>query len=147
MPSTTRIKVLTSRNMTYGEMEFIAAVGRHLAKRYKVGFQSEKFNLVLYADHARITIAYDAKDRPIGLMLSRLYRSVFDGTTRILMQDLLYARPGSRASKVLLDDFIDFGRHNADHILTVIGERTCIKPSSLTGMGFKELETIYRMET
>ena len=147
MRNTTRIKVLTNKNMSYGEMEFIAAVGRHLAKRYKVGFQPDKFNLVLYADRGRITIAYDAKDRPTGLMLSRLYYSTFDGTTRVLMQDLLYARPGSRAAKALLDDFIDFGRHNADHILTAIGEHTCIKPSSLAGMGFKELETIYRMET
>ena len=80
-------------------------------------------------------------------MLARLYTSIFDDETKILQQDLLYARPGSRASKVLLDDFIDFGRKHADHILTTIGTETVIKGESLEKLGFSKLETTYRMET
>ena len=141
------VKVLSARNITRDDMVFIAAVGRHLAKRYKVGFKSEKFNLALYMDRGRMTICYDGKGRATGLMLARLYTSIFDDETKILQQDLLYARPGSRASKVLLDDFIDFGRKHADHILTTIGTETAIKGESLEKLGFSRLETTYRMET
>lgn len=143
-PST--VKVLTSRNMTQDDMIFIAAVGRHLAKRYGSLFDPDKFRLILYADYGRITIAHDGNGRATGLMLARLFKSVFDGTTVVYKQDLLYGRPGSRAVKLLLEDFIDFGRANADHVITCIGEHTCIKESSLEKLGFSKLETLYRME-
>lgn len=128
-------------------MIFIAAVGRHLAKRYKVPYKSDRFNLVRYMDHARITVAIDGNGRHTGLMLARLCGSIFDDDFITYRQDLLYARPGSRASKLLLDDFIDFGRRHANHVVTGIGAETCIKPESLEKLGFKKLETIYRMES
>lgn len=84
--------------------------------------------------------------KPVGVMLSRLYDSILDPNVRILMQDLLYGKSGTRASKYLLADFIDFGKANANHVISMIGERTNIKGRSLENLGFKKLETLYRLE-
>lgn len=84
---------------------------------------------------------------PVGFMLAMLTRSIFDPHTILLRQDLMWV-PGSSygVSRRLLLDFIDFGRLNAHHILTMRGAHTNIKASSLERLGFKELETLYRME-
>lgn len=139
------IKHVTTGNITHSEMLFIASVGEVAARGYGGKFNPKNFNLIYNLDHGRITIAYD-DDRPTGLMFARLVESVFDKTVRILRQELLYARPGSRASKMLLDDFIDFGKKHADHVICCIGEHTCIKGSSLEKLGFKQLESYYRLE-
>lgn len=83
---------------------------------------------------------------PVGVMLVRLTTSVLDRNVRILFQDLLYVMPGHpRAARILLHWMIDFGRRNANHIITCIAADTNIKPRSLERLGFSELETLYRM--
>lgn len=141
------IKDVNHRNITRSDMIYMLAVGRHLSKRYGHKFNADRFNLAWYLDNGRITMCMDMKGDPVGLMMAQLYPSVFDPDVKILRQDLLYAPPASRALKMLLDDFIDFGKSNADHILTMIGEHTNLKESSLEKMGFEKLETLYRLET
>lgn len=110
-------------------------------------FDQEKFNYLAYAQGGLFLICFQ-RGKPVGILLARLYPSVFDGTTWILMQDILYAKAGSgRAAWILMQSLIAFGRQNADHILTMRTENTNIKKSSLQKLGFKELETVYRLET
>lgn len=85
-------------------------------------------------------------DEPVGLMVGTLTKSIFDQNIKILRQITQFAVPGSQAAYWLMKDFIDFGKVNANHILTNIGAKTNIKPRSLEKLGFSELETLYRME-
>lgn len=127
-------------------IEFIRDGAKQVAELYGHKFDWTKFKIRIYAFDHRITIC--RKDgRPVGAMLSRLYGSIFDDGVKILYQDLLYAKPGTRAAKLLMDDFIDFGRSNANHIISAIGEHTNIKRRSLEKLGFKKLEELYRLET
>lgn len=85
-------------------------------------------------------------DQLVGAMVGTLSASIFDRKIKILRQITQFAVPGTQAAYWLMKDFIDFGKLNANHILTNIGTKTNIKPRSLEKLGFKELETIYRME-
>lgn len=85
--------------------------------------------------------------RPVGAMLASIQISVFDPDLTILVQDSLYVpESGNRAAFLLLREFIDFGKSNAKHIITMTASGTNIKARSLEKLGFKELERHYRLE-
>ena len=104
-----------------------------------------KMNLPNYAETGRFMMSFYGEE-PVGLMLSRLSRSIFDRDIVILKQDLLYAKPNTRAAHCLFHDFLDFGKNHADHIITMIAERTNVKRQSLERLGFKKMEELYRIE-
>jgi len=82
-----------------------------------------------------------------GLHVSFLSKSPFDFNCRILTQQLFYVKPESgRSAYHLFKKFIDIGKSEADHIITMLTSQTNIKPETLNNMGFSELETLYRME-
>lgn len=118
---------------------------------------TEKLNAMYGTSHKKIPLLIFARDhylaicrrngKIVGFMVATLGSSVFDSDVKILRQESLYALPKTRAAKYLLADFIDFGKSNADHILTMIAENTNIKPRSLERLGFRQLEVLYRMET
>lgn len=144
----------TVRRVSAGEVAtkkelaaFFTYAGSKLAHLYGDRFNFMNFSPARYtAMGGRMMVCF-RDGEPCGAMLMRLYDSVFDEEVRILMQDTLFAEPGTLAAKLLMDDFIDFGRRRADHIITMIAERTNIKPRSLARLGFKQLETLYRLET
>jgi len=82
----------------------------------------------------------------VGIMLARLYPSVFDPGKLILFQDLLYVKKDvRRAAYLLLAKFIDFGKTRADHIFTAITDHTNIKGRSLAKLGFSKIQEQYRL--
>ena len=82
-----------------------------------------------------------------GMLVAFKSRHVFDADVTLLRQQLLYAKPNSgRTAYWLFKKFIDIGKAEADHIITMITSQTNIKPSTLERLGFEELETLYRME-
>lgn len=82
-----------------------------------------------------------------GILVAFKSKSVFDINTTILQQQLFYVKPDSgRSAYHLFKKFIDIGKAEADHIITMLTSQTNIKPSTLEKLGFKELETLYRME-
>lgn len=83
-------------------------------------------------------------DKPVGFLYATSFNSIFTSDIRILMQQALYAEPGSRGAYLLLKHFLDFGKLTADHVITMVNPFTNIKSSSLEKMGFKTLETLYR---
>ncbi len=110
-------------------------------------FKFSQFNFGLYFRHAFFWVCYRGSE-PVGFSAARRYKSVFDDETRILMQDVLYAIPGGgRAAWLLMQTFVAFGRENADHVITAIHAKTNIKPKSLKKLGFREMETHFRLET
>jgi hypothetical protein len=119
--------------------------GEKVAKLHGDTFDWAKFDVFRFARDHRMMVCR-RRGKPVGVMLSMLLVSEFDPEVTILRQKLLYALPGTRAAKLLMDDFIDFGRSRANHIITTVSEHTNIKPQSLEKRGFKKLEVLYRLE-
>lgn len=118
----------------------------HVSILYGGKFNWRNFNFLGYArDNCVWVCKKDAK--PVGVMMARLYSSVFDYQVKIFYQDLLYVKRGSgRAAHILMRQFIDFGKLNANHLISCVAPHTNIKGRSLESLGFLELETQYRME-
>lgn len=82
-----------------------------------------------------------------GHMILNLFSSPLDRNVKILYQVSFHAKPDSgRTAYHLFQKFIDIGRKQANHVITMLTSQTNIKPSTLENMGFKELETLYRLE-
>lgn len=82
-----------------------------------------------------------------GHMLCRIFNSPLDPSVKILYQLSFYVKPDSgRTAYHLFQKFIDIGKDRANHIITMLTSQTNIKPSTLENMGFKEIETLYRLE-
>lgn len=82
-----------------------------------------------------------------GIHISWLMFSPLDMTKKILHQQLFYVKPDSgRMAYHLFEKFIDIGKGEADHIITMLTSRTNIKPCTLESKGFKMLEVLYRLE-
>lgn len=126
-------------------LQFLKSGAETVCAAYERKFDWHKFGIVAYIINHRFVVCF-RNEVPVGFMLSRFFPSIFDPTVKILFQDSLFQVPGSRAVKYLMQEFIDFGNSNADHVISVIGKETNIKRQSLEKLGFKELETLYRME-
>lgn len=108
-------------------------------------FSWEFFPMRWYIENNRVMLCR-RDGKPVGMHFSRKTYSVLDTRVTLAVQDLLYTLPNTRAAKLLMDDFIDFGKREANHIITMIGEYTNIKDRSLQKLGFTPFETLYRME-
>jgi hypothetical protein len=139
------IKVCNGHNIDNTDFNFIYDSADKVNQIYGNKFQWEQFKIIFFAENHRLTICY-RDQKPVGFMAATLIKSFFDANCVLLRQELLFALPNSRAANLLLKDFIDFGKLNANHILTTIGKKTNIKPKSLERLGFEELEVRYRLE-
>ena len=75
-----------------------------------------------------------------GHLICHIYTSPLDVTKKILYQVSLYAKPDSgRTAYHLFQKFIDIGKKNANHIITMLTSRTNIKPSTLKNLGLEEM--------
>lgn len=82
-----------------------------------------------------------------GHMLCYVFTSPLDVNVKILYQLSFYVKPDSgRTAYHLFHKFIDIGKERANHVITMLTTKTNLKPSTLEKLGFKELETLYRME-
>lgn len=127
-------------------VEFLLSEGVALSKITGQKFNWRNFNALDYARNAIFWVAR-RDGAPVGMLLARLYGSVFDNQTKILFQDLLYVKPGNRkAAFLLFQQYIDFGKLNANHILTAAHDGTNIKARSFARLGFKKMEVVYRLE-
>lgn len=105
---------------------------------FKIGYLISKGLVLICRRNGKIT----------GHMIASLSPSIFDHNIKILQQISFYVRPKSgRTAYHLFNNFIDIGKVEAHHIITMLTSQTNIKPSSLKKLGFDELETLYRMET
>lgn len=82
-----------------------------------------------------------------GIHISWLSKSPLDMNVKILQQQLFYVKPNSgRTTYHLFKKFIDIGKSEANHIITMLTRQTNIKPDTLVKLGFSELEVLYRLE-
>lgn len=143
-----KIKKISAFDLKYNPelVKFIQKVAEHLYDIYGKKFNWKNFDIVRYVTEHRFMVCY-RDEVPVGAMMYRLIHSIFDSETKILYQDSIFSLPGTRAARLLMLEFLDFGKSNADHVISTIGDKTNIKRQSLEKLGFKELETLYRRET
>lgn len=139
-------KRLTGSQIEFRHIDYIGQAGVRLSEMYPNDYEWWRVDVVDLANKGYFAVC-ERDGEIVGFMIASFYSSTFDPTTTILQQNLLYATPRTRAAHYLLKAFIDFGRKDFNHIITMIAPRTNIKPQSLKRLGFKELETLYGMET
>lgn len=130
-----------------GELaSFYIDEAENVSKLFGDKFNFKNFQFISYVRKNLVWVC-KKDDRIVGLMMARLYGSIFDPETKILFQDLLYVKAGApKAAYLLLKCFLDFGKSNADHIFTSTTDKTNIKGQSLERLGFKKIQEQYRLE-
>lgn len=141
------IERITLKNITPEIVDFVAEAAVDLRAKYGNKFPGwRKDSIFRFAEREYMIICRRDK-KIVGFIIARLLRNVLDPDVIMLYLTLLYGLPGTRAANLLVKEFIDFGKANANHIITAIAYTTNIKPRSLMRLGFEEMETLYRLET
>lgn len=143
------VRTVSSKDLTPTvlRMMFDAGVtlsGKHHRKLFK-GWKMLDYKRIADVVQGLVLICYRG-DRPVGILIATRSNAFWNPENRILKQQILYAKPGTRASYHLMKHFIDIGRASADTVITMIGEHTNISERSLEKLGFKKLETLYTLE-
>ena len=116
---------------------------------------SEMFNNKLDYKNCPVTALVDNYDFLVcrrngeirGHLICYVFTSPLDVKVKILYQIAFYAKPDSgRTAWHLFQKFIDIGKAQANHVITMLTSHSNIKPSTLKNLGFEELETLYRLE-
>lgn len=137
-----RLKIPLSED----EIEYLREAGPDLANMFDNVFDYKSCRLdKLINDYAFLVCRRNGKIR--GHMICYIFPSPLDINVKVLYQISFYVKPDSgRAAYYLFQKFIDIGKKSANHIITMLTSQTNIKPSTLENMGFKEVETHYRLE-
>lgn len=139
------IKRIKSHDFEGDVRRFVTEGAEHANRVYGNKYDWKNFPILDFIDSHYFAICF-RNDKPVGFICGTLTHNGFDRKIITLRQTLLYAVPKTRATLLLLKDFIDFGKENANHIITGIGTETNIKPKSLEKLGFKHLEQVFRLE-
>lgn len=125
---------------------YIYQVAPEIAKMYGDKFDWRNADLLtLIRDYIFLVCKRDGEIR--GHMICFLTTNALDPKVKILRQLMFYVKPDSgRTAYYLFHKFIDIGKNQADHIITMLTSHTNIKPNTLKNLGFEELETLYRLE-
>ena len=93
-------------------------------------------------------IAEDDSDR-VGFIAGIRQQHFYNPSITILVQLLWWVIPSYRyslAARMLMDEFVEYGKENADWITFNMAAMTPINPKSLIRKGFKESDKVYLME-
>ena len=125
---------------------FIVDNGNYLSELFDGVFNYENAAFPAMAEKAVFLVG--RRDGEIrGFHISWLTRSPLDTSVKILQQQIFYVKPDSgRMAFKLFQNFIDIGKTEANHIITMLTKHTNIKPATINRWGFKELEVWYRLE-
>jgi hypothetical protein len=125
---------------------YLAQVGPALTKMFDNKLDWKNVNLQALVENC-IFLVCRRNGEIRGHLICYLAPSPLDIKVKILYQLSFYVKPDSgRTAYHLFQKFIDIGKDRANHIITMLTTHTNIKPSTLENLGFKELETLYRME-
>lgn len=127
-------------------VEYLLDTGPELSKKFDNKFDWKNTPYISLAKNCIFLVG--SRDGKIcGHMICYVFNSPLDPTVKILYQLSFFVKPDSgRMAYHLFQKFIDIGKDRANHIITMLTSQTNIKPSTLEKLGFKELETLYRME-
>ena len=140
-----RVCRIKSTDLNHELEQFIVKSCKELKRIYGKTYDLSHFPFEELMDNHYFAICY-GKTGPVGMMIGRLKTNIFDANVIFLTQITLYAVPGTKAAYYLMNDFIDFGKNNANYIISTINTQTNIKGRSLERLGFKETERVFRLE-
>ncbi len=131
------------QNLGYLVYDFFQSESAHVAALFDNRYDWKNFNFDRYAKNHYLWVCW-REGKPIGLMMAQLYGSVFDPSTKVLYQDLLYCKKSSgRAAFLLMQEFIAFGRANVKMVFTCRAKCTNVKEITLNRLGFQKAEELY----
>jgi hypothetical protein len=136
------------REMFYSKelREFIEIESPKISRTFENKFNHEKAAITKMIEHG-IFLVGRRNGEIRGIHVSWLVKSPLDTETKLLQQQIFYVKPDSgRMTYYLFKKFIDIGRSEANHIITMLTRHTNIKPETLIKYGFKEIEVLYRLE-
>jgi hypothetical protein len=108
---------------------------------YNLDFKN--FDFYRYASENQVWVCR-RKLKPVGVLFARLYPCVWDYKNLTLYQDGLFvAKSSGKAAYLLLSEFIDFGRKEANLVFTCRTKYTNVKEKSFERLGFKKAEELY----
>lgn len=139
--TTERVTILGGK-----ECEFLLDIGPTVTEMFGGHMDWTNFNFSRYAENHHMWFC--SKGSVVqGMMMAQLFGSVFDSSAKILRQDLLYCKKSSgRAAYLLMQEFIAFGRGNANLVFTCLTKHTNVKERTLNKLGFQKIEEIYSLE-
>lgn len=139
------VKKITVKDLNPTLLRFIANSSTELNEMYDFNFNwAHKFPLKYAIETQVFLICYKA-ETPVGMLVASLQPAFFDTSKRVLKQQTLFSKH-PRATYELLRYFIDFGRLNANLVVTNIGKHTNLKPESLKKLGFTKMEEVFSLE-
>lgn len=101
------------------------------------------FDFRKYAEENFVLICR-RKGKLVGCLFARLYPCIWDHKNKTLYQDGLFCLKSSgKAAYLLLNEFIDFGRKEANLVFTCRTKYTNVKDESFKRLGFKKVEELY----
>jgi hypothetical protein len=95
--------------------------------------------------HCDVNVVYDNQDQIKAIMVTFYGRNFLDHNIKTLSLEAI-ASDSPKATVMLLSLFIDMGKQYADHLTISKGVSTNLKSSTLLKLGFKPLETVYKLE-
>lgn len=140
-----RVEVVKDLEPRVLRMMYDFGVSSHRSGKKYEGWKKLPFKKMAASPQFLFLVCYRGNE-PVGILIAQRGPGLWNPDVRTLRQETLQAKAGTRAAYYLLQRFIDIGRASADHIITMIGPHTNIKPSSLKKLGFSELEILYSME-
>jgi hypothetical protein len=140
-----RITKFNFKKFDYQILNFITCAAIRLQREFESKYDWGTIDLGSFIQNHYLSFCF-RNNKPVGFLAASFSKSFFDPQCKILRQNLLYSLPNTRASFLLLKEFVDFGKVNANHVITTIGPKTNIKRQSLEKLGFSKLEELYRME-
>ena len=149
MPTTYTIEQISYSgfvNNDHGILEYLNDVAPKLSEMFdgKFDWRTTPYGS-LFKKYIFLVCIRDGKIS--GHMICNLFDSPLDYTVKILYQVSFHAKPDSgRTAWHLFQKFLDIGKTRANHVITQRTPNTNIKASTLERMGFKEMETLYRLE-
>lgn len=112
------------------------------------GVFAREFIENLVANHL-VLIADQFPSKPIGLISGLILPHMYNPEIRVLSETFWWVdeeHRGSRAGLRLLEEFIDFGKKNADWITFALEDNSPVRDEVLTRRGFRLKEKSFLME-
>lgn len=127
-------------------LEYLISVGPEMSELFENKLDYRNCSFLNLAEKAIFLVCRrDGEVR--GHMIAYLTECPLDTKIKVLQQVSFYVKPDSgRTAYHLFRKFLDIGKSEANHIITMLTRHSNIKPSTLENMGFKELEIVYRLE-
>lgn len=127
-------------------LQFFKEEAPKIAELFDNKFDFKNTPLVALAERGKFLIC--RRNGEIrGYLICYTFHSPLDPKVKILYQLSFYVKPDSgRTAYHLFQRFIDIGKSEANHVITMLTSHSNIKPQTLEKYGFKELETLYRLE-